>query len=286
MEILRDIDLDKEKSPLERLNNLTLERVDAYQHLKIGPNFINTPFYINEIGMWFGELMKDAGIDQDFIRSVFEMYQQRKIPYGWYRGKGSPEELSEAAVQLATKMGLDLDRATPQSTVELMKYLGLGIDCSGLVFNSLSYAFDQAGLQGFEDSLNIADGVNKDKYKAGVNSFLGKASRLISPNEVGPLDILVKQGWHNRAWHVGVVLQREDYLLLAHSTLTLTPNGVHTSWFRVENNKPVFGFKPTLSPTSWEELYDQGELEFRRLEITSQIQGREEMWNARNVKDI
>jgi len=275
------IEADK-KVEIEQLNNFALESIDQYQHLKIGQVFVNTPFFVNQIGLWFGELMRDANIPDDQIDDVFAMYKENKIPYGWFRGKGTPGELTSAVYELAETMHLDLSRATPESAAEFMKWLGLGVDCSGLVFNALDHAFTKAGVDGFIDTLDIVDSdTPRTKYRAGVFSFIGDASFPIKPKEVGPLDILIRTGWHDRAWHMGIILQREGYLLLAHSTLGLTPNGVQTSLFKVENNKPVFGFKPNLSPVDWEEHFDNGQMEFRRLNFVKDIKGREEMQDLR-----
>lgn len=272
------------ETQIERLNNNALSVIDRYQHLRVGQAFVNTPFFINEIGLWFGELMKEANIDTDLIDEVFRLYKEKQMPYGWFRGKGSPEELEGAVVELSDRMGLDLSRATPESAAEFMKFLGLGIDCSGLVTNALTKACEEEGIP-FLDSLDILENVDgqRTKYRAGVFSYINdEVSTVVEPKDIAPLDILIRKGWHDRAWHMGIILQREDYLVLSHSTLGLTPNGVHTSWFKVEDNRPVFGFKPNLSPVDWEEYYENGKMEFRRLKVFSDLKGREELSSIRN----
>lgn len=262
---------------VEMLNNLALEQADRYQHLRIGRTFVNTPFFINQMQFWIFNAMQKAEIPYDQIMEVMDGYgKSEEMPFGWHKGKGSPEELEAATKQIAGYFHLDLDRATPEAAVEFMKYIGLGVDCSGFVTNILLHACEEAGVEGFLDSLDIIPNQNgeKTKYRAGVSSYIGDSvSRKIQPNEVGPLDLVIREGWHDQAWHIGIILQREDYLVLAHSTLGLTPNGVHVSWFQVKNNEPIFGFKPNLSPVDWEEYYKEGKLEFRRLRFVDKING-------------
>lgn len=272
------------KPDLETLNKLALERVDRYQHLRVGRTFVNTPFFINQMQSWLFNSMQKANISDDQIENVMSGYGKTKeMPYAWYKGKGSPEELEQATKELAQQFGLDLNRATPEAAVEFMKYVGLGIDCSGFVTNVLDYAFRQDGLNLLEelDTFPHENG-RRSKYRAGVSSYVNGKTHTIEPDTIGPLDLLIRKGWHDHAWHMGVILQTEDYLVLAHSTLGLTPNGVHTSRIRVENNKPIFSFKPNLSPVDWEEYYEKGDLEFRRLDILDDAKGRSELSWQRN----
>ena len=270
--------MTKELEPtLENLNHLALERVDKYHNLMVGNTFVNTPFFINQIERWYVELMQKAEVPLDQITEVNRMYREKQIPFGWYKGKGTPEELEQATQQIAEEFSLDLTRATPVSAAEFMKYIGLGIDCSGLVTNCLQYAFDGTQSEGFLESLDIIpyeDG-SRSKYRTGVFSYRAdSASYPVEPKDLRPLDILVRGGWHDMAWHMGIVLEKEDSLILSHSTLGLTPNGVHSSILRVEDNKPVFGFTPNLSPVDWEDYYDKGVLGFRRLRFVDDVVGK------------
>lgn len=281
---------NEKKVDIEMLNNLALERADRYTKLHVGNVFVNTPFFINQMQLWLFNAMQNEGVPYDQIMGVMDKYgQSKELPYAWYKGKGSPEEIEEAAGRLAKDFGLDLERATPESAAEFLKYVGLGVDCSGFVTNCLTYAFEQAGMEGFLDSLDIIPYENgaRSKNRAGVFSYIHNgASRIIKPEEVGPLDIVVREGWHDQAWHMGVILQREDYLLLAHSTLGLTPNGVHLSWFRTQGDQPVFGFKPNLSPVDWEDYYKEGKMTFRRLAFIDNIPGRDQMWDTRTLGEM
>ncbi len=251
-----------------KLNKYCLKRVRDYQKLDIYGREVITPYYINIIERHFVLLMRGAKIKRETIEKVRSLYKKRKIPYGWYRGKGTPEEISKATVNISESVGLSLKDSNPEVIQEFMKLYGLGIDCSGFVYNVLEYSLIKAGdSRLLVNILDWTDSITKDVFNAGSRVFAGKASIIINLKDIIPLDlILIRSQKTNRYVHVALILNNEEtnQLIVSQSTLTNYPTGVKTNHLKIENNLPLFGYKPEIG-LSWEELYHKGNLEFRRL---------------------
>ncbi|MFH1547477.1 MAG: hypothetical protein ABIC57_03250 [bacterium] len=255
---------------VDTLNQFALERVDQYRKLQIGNFEIPTPFFSNDTASLFAQMMTDSSIPKEDIEKVFEIYNNNRVSFGWYRGKGTPEQITFAAEEIAKKWDLDLSKAArPEVIVEFMKSAGLGIDCSGLVYQTLRYSFGKAGWPSvldnaleWEDSSWVGN-----EYKTGINNFTGEASIAIQPEDVRPLDIIVlKNSTREKYSHIALVLEMNEQLVVAHSVIGQIPSGVHISSMRIENGFPYFGFRPNLTER-WEELYNKERLEFRRLRL-------------------
>jgi hypothetical protein len=270
MSLERKSDQTPERPNIEFLNRFALERVHQYLNLPIGNFKIRTPFFSNDIVVWFRDLMEEAGLSKGEVSKVLALYNEKKIPFGWYRGKGTPDQIASAAIEIARLWGLDLSNArNPETVVEFMKAAGLGVDCSGFVYQTLKYAFDQCGYgASFIESLNwnCPDDF-RNEYRAKVEVFTGSASKTISPVNVRPLDIItIKSRDSNKYSHIALILGDEGNLVIAHSVIGQVPTGVHISEFKLEGSLPRFGFTPNLTE-KWEELCESGRLEFRKLNL-------------------
>lgn len=143
---------------LQKLNDFALERISDYQNLKISNTKVVTPYYINNIGNQMKRLLEIAEVPEENAKKFSQLYKEKAIPFGWYRGKGSPEEFTEAVLEISQQVGINLGNAKTEGIVEFMKLYGLGIDCSGFVYQVLWYAFEKYGkLKEFTESLAWAD---------------------------------------------------------------------------------------------------------------------------------
>ena len=100
--------------------------------------------------------------------------------------------------------------ANPEVIVEFMKAAGLGIDCSGFMYQTLKYAFDKAGYPGLSnDTLEWPDTLGeRNEYRAGIKNFTGNASRIIKPFEIQPIDIIViKNPTREKYSHMALILK-------------------------------------------------------------------------------
>jgi len=247
---------------IKKLNKHVNDRINHYQNLVIYGKKILTPYYVNYIGIDFMRLLEKAEIDKEQIRKVKDMYKNREVSYGWYRGKGTPEELENAVVELSEKVNSNLQKATPKGIREFMKLYGLGVDCSGFVFNVLNHAFEKENkLDLFLNSLNWGDPEKKQVNYAGDHVFKEKASTKIKISDVQPLDLVCSKE------HIAIMVEISKELFVAQSALDSKSSGVNLSKFSPESNLP-FNYLSTFG-INWNELLKQGKIEFRRLKVLS-----------------
>ena len=177
---------------METLNSHALEIIDRYLNLQIDGVTLTAPYFSNDSFNEFKKLMRDVDMPEEYYKRVNEMYKNKEALYGWYRGKGTPEEIIQATIELIRKFDLNTKNATPQGLSEFMKFNGIGIDCSGLVYHVLDYVFNKIGKQrDYVESLNWANDENKDVYHAGTLVFGGSASAEVNPTDIQPLDIIL-----------------------------------------------------------------------------------------------
>ena len=254
-------------SRLEFLTELCMERIRDYQELDIYGKKVLTPYFINTPARFFTQLMRNVGVSSEKLKAFHDAYKERKIPYGWYQGKGTPKEITFATTTLSEKMGLSLRNASPEVIRQFMKLYGLGIDCSGFIYQTLSYAFSKIGkLQQFNDSLSWENPKFQTTYRAGVFVFAGEASKVIMPQNVSSLDIICFKKGNDEYGHIALVVRQNGEFMITQSEVSVVPDGVNLSNFSADREKPHFGFKPEIGK-SWQQLYKEGTLEFRRLKI-------------------
>jgi len=254
---------------LKKLNNFALKRFRDYQSLNIYGTKVITPYFVNSVEGFFARMMKKAEIPPEQVAKVRKLYKNKMVPYGWYRGKGTPEEIAAATIAISESSGLSLKSSSPEAIREFMKIVGLGIDCSGLVYHLISHAFLKVGEP---DLLNkTLDWANPEKtsvYQARSATFAGRASISVKPQDLQPLDLaFIKKKEAGQGYsHVALILEnkKEGGLVVVQSTLIVLPTGTHLSPLKIERNEPKFGFKRTLG-SSWESLFSANRLEFRRL---------------------
>ncbi len=253
----------------ERLNLAAWERVGEYANLPIHQEQVPVPYYISVSERMWTELMHRAQIPAEQIRQVKAEFHNRQIPFAWYRGKGTPQEIAEATIKVSQTMGLPLDHASADTIREFMKLYGLGIDCSGLVYQTLYHAFSaQDQLPTLQENLNWQDPKKRTVYQAGAFVFAGSETTIVSPDQIEPLDLLI---FHSRVQginHVALFLEGDGDLVVIQSTIAIPQTGINASRYHCEDGQPQFEFHPEIGPT-WELLYQEGRLEFHRLNCLS-----------------
>lgn len=254
----------------KKVNLDCLEMVRKYQSLKIGNSLVCTPYFMNNVELFFKSLMQRAGVDTKQIEEVKKTYREKEVPYGWYRGKGTPQEIEEATETISKEVGLDLKVAGTKTILDFMKLYALGVDCSGFVYNVLSYGLDKNGLRGrLDEILSWSNIDNIGVHQAATFVFSGKASNLIQPLDIKPLDlILIKSRRSGQYVHIGLILEEPlGRLSVFQSTITKSPAGVRGDRIEIKNNKLKFSFRPKIGGVnnSWEKLLKEGNLELRRL---------------------
>lgn len=248
-----------------KLNLLSLQRIKDYREVDVFGTKVSTPYYINNIENYILQLMREEGVDEEKIRAIHKRYSNNEVNYGWHRGKGTPEEIREDIIELSQRFKFILQGANPESILEIMKFFGLGIDCSGFVYNVLEFAFDQVGeKERFIQSLDWADRDKIGVMKAGTFVFGENASIIIDKNDVGPLDLILFKGTTRKYTHIALVVEDKGKLYTAQSTITSYPTGVTISLITPKEEYDIFHYSPQTM-ASWNNLYEEGSIEFRRM---------------------
>ena len=251
---------------LTELNKHSTNRIDDYINLRVHGKSVRCPYYINDVGAMVDELMEKADIPHKLAKKAHEVYKNREVPYGWYRGKGTPEELAGAVVSISEERGPSLENASSEGIRDFMQLYGLGVDCSGFVFHVLSTAFKKIGM--LDDFVNSLSWENNDKRGAdyaGAFVFAAKASTELDPKDAQALDlVLITSG--SEYTHVALVVEKDGGLMLAQSNIDSDPNGVTLSDVNVTNNGLHFSYKPQIA-ADWNTYFDKGVIEIRRLKL-------------------
>lgn len=250
---------------LSRLHSAAFARVNAYRHLKIGALSFSAPYFINTYGAALQELLIKAEIPKELRGRVHTLYKQRKTTFGWFRGKGTPEQLVDGTITLLQQTATPTTIFTEYGVREFMKQYGLGVDCSGFVFHVLHDAFQSENMNdAFLNSLNWNQ-ESHDVDHAGAFTFASPTSFLVQPKEVRPLDlILIRNG--STYSHIALIVEQESSLYIAQSSAMTNPTGVTLTPFSVTEDEPHFAVHEAIG-TSWHNLYAEGVLEFRRLQV-------------------
>ena len=253
------------KRELERLNREVIRRVEDYSKLKIHGREVRSPYFMNNAGWHLGNLMREVGIGENQIDEWSRRWKEKEVPFAWHRGKGTPEQLAEAVHEISEKVGLPLKRASSGVVREFMKLYGLGVDCSGFVFEVLRFGFGKMGKEKmFVDSLDWSSEV-RDASRAGAFVFAGEASRVVGFDEIQPLDLLLFKNRTGKYNHIAILVD-DNGLVVAQSGISRCPSGVGKSQIKMDDGEVRFSYRPEIGK-SWEKLLQEGRLEFRRLKI-------------------
>jgi phosphoribosylformylglycinamidine (FGAM) synthase PurS component len=105
------------------MKNSLYQFADEYINLEIEGKIINIPYSISKEGIKraIGEL-SSAGVTDRFAN---------------YGGKGTPKQIKELIFITAQKEHFSLKKATVEEITEFLLHHGIGVDCSGFVYNVL-----------------------------------------------------------------------------------------------------------------------------------------------------
>lgn len=242
------------------------QRIDDYLHIKVGKHTFPAPYFINFPAMAFIQIFAEVGIPVEKIQEIKDIYKSGKYLYGLHGGKARPEELVAAAERILQESSLEPNGCKAEGIVELMKANGIGVDCSGMVYEVLRYSAEKIDEEEkFKQTLNWSDLNKMTASRAGTFIFMGEASDEVNPSEIRSADLIVSIDKNGSYDHVGIFIEKEKKLLLAHSTLQAIPVGMRIQEVHIENGKVVdFGIDPIFGKR-WEELVEEGRLVFRRL---------------------
>jgi hypothetical protein len=226
--------LFKQLMKFKKLHQTIINEIHKYLNLHIGQQKVRTPYYQNRIQLELFSFIK-ANLEQEEFERVYSLvkpaFKEQKVNYGWYRGKGAPEEIEQSYIELTKNVGIFYDGNNVDLIRTYMEYVGLGVDCSGFVYNILAKGFDSIEmLDAFVDSLAWRSD-NKYVGNAGTFVFRGDGFDQVEPRNVQSLDIVLLLDSKKVPSHVGIVIEIENKLHFAQSTLRMLPHGVHLTTF-------------------------------------------------------
>ncbi len=248
------------------LADLNREAVDCtlkYIAIEVGSLKVRTPYYTNDSLLQLRTLLAANGATDDLQRKLAMGVKERITDFAWFRGKGTPEQIAQVVPDLLNRSGIVGTQMSAYGIEEVMKAHGLGVDCSGFVYNVLAATLRKFNLEDrFINSLQWKDDQH-DVYHAGSFSFCGSASRVITPQSVRPLDLItITDGVE--VLHVAIVVRSGDSLLVAQSSLVTNPSGVTLGLLVVGEVGVRFDLALSMG-NQWEELLRRGRLAIRRL---------------------
>lgn len=189
------------------------------------------------------------------IRAPYWMDKIKKKIWGPYGGKGSPEELVEAANKIAKEKGINLSKLKMSQISLFLKKNRIGLDCSGLAFKLLDALDKEKGGNGLAD--DIAGARGRFLVRASVamltNNEVSAPVKKIVDLRVG--DMIRLSGGR----HLAVVTQIKKKgeavweITYAHSSTGTALDGVHTA--KIIVRKENLG----IEKQSWLEVTQKGE---------------------------
>lgn len=253
----------EDKINLKEINKHVLAEAEHYRNLQVFGCGLICPYYINRPIGYITDLMRKVGIRENDISNLYQAFKENLAPYGWYQGKGTPGQIEDTVRKFLPNAGFGRPKVTSEGIRDLMRLRGIGVDCSGFVFNVFKYGFNKLGmLDEFYKSVSWKDGKIQGASHANV-SVLAESSHEINQRDLQPLDLLFTE----KRGHIAIVIEdTEGFMKVYQSTPWSSPSGINVSNLAVLSNFVDFSFIPSMGD-SWNELNTKGEIEFRRLNI-------------------
>ena len=222
--------------------------VESYTKLRVGDKLVDLPYtiatsQINTTGAIMG----------------------RTSRYANFAGKGRPDQIHRALLSEAGRHNLNLAIATPQEIHAFMIKQGIGVDCSGFVYNVLD-AYLRANklpplnqlilrrndvLGRLERLLLGWRWVRRCSAATLTNDF--NTAKVLRADAIRPGDVirLTHADWPGN--HIAIVVATsKSQITYAHSSGTTQHQGPHTAFIKITH--PELG----LENQSWEELTQSG----------------------------
>jgi hypothetical protein len=166
----------------------------------------------------------------------------RTTKFSNYAGKGTAEQINQALIQSAKKENLDLSTKTSAEITRFMIEQGIGIDCSGFVYNVLNEYFKKTkhitldeiifrfpGIMGSVENLlfrnNRVRRCSAEVLTSDLNTIKISKVKDIQP---GDMIRLTHPNWAGK--HIAIIVEVSfDHIQYAHSSEYTQNKGPHTA---------------------------------------------------------
>ena len=198
-----------------------LQRIDDYSNLNIGGKKIVAPYYIANYQMSLIAALKEAGVTDEMIGGLKENTADHSLHYAYFSGKGTPQQIVTAVEHLAEYYEVDLSQSSESWIRNFMLFCGIGVDCSGFVYEIFRYGFEEQGhVDEFNNSLSWAQPVVIKPTRAGTFIFGGESSEIVEPGEVRDMDHILFYSEDGVTEHIGIVIESDEQYYMVHSTFS------------------------------------------------------------------
>lgn len=178
---------------IEKLNKHAVKYVNKYQNLKFGTKKVNTPYFKNIFS-------------KKVPTKVSLIINSKTIGYGVGKGKLKPQEIVKLTYKAAKTDKMYIKKSSELKIQNLMKLFGLGVDCSGYLFNILKYSIEKTG--------KYNKFLRNSRFKIGVKEFDMLSEKVETPQ---PLDILISSDKS----HIKLLIFKNNELFETESSLSL-----------------------------------------------------------------
>jgi hypothetical protein len=212
---------NKVRSELERF-------VSEFTNIRLKDRRINCPFWMNKDPFY-----KGTGYYKYFAKG----------------GKRSAKEIEKLIAKKAALQKLDLGKASDYELNLFFLRNGIGVDCSGFVYQCLRQVYRTLGGRGFDKKVSNSRTGDKGIRRVGVLDLASSQNsrRVEKLDEIRPGDFIIAGASHS----VIIIRKFPGFLEVAHANNAIREAGVHR--FRIKITDP----KGQIFDQEWQETsYD------------------------------
>ncbi len=234
------------------MSNSLYELANEYINFRIGFKKINVPYAISSYAI------KKYGIGSNIQAATTGKFEN-------YSGKGTPNQIRKALINAAKKENFNLDKATSKDIYKFMESHGIGIDCSGFVYNILNtYLIKKEnksldniilrykGVLGyFERFLLVKNRVRRSSANTLTNDLNTIKINKVKDIELADIIRLTHSDWKGK--HIAIIVDvNKKYITYAMSSEYTKIKGAHFGRIKIIDPDK------SLEKQQWEELTKKG----------------------------
>lgn len=228
------------------MTNLLYDIANEYVHFELQGKIIKIPYCIVKFE------------DDDTRTPMARTSKDRN-----YAGKGTVDQIRSALVNTAFKEKFNLEKSSPEKITQFMITQGIGIDCSGFVYNVLDaylkkeknislanillrYPGILGKVERFFFKNNRVRRISAATLTSDLNTKLIKSVTDIRP---GDLMRLTPPGYL-RGKHIAIIIDvNEEYIIYAHSSEATSTKGPHFCRINIIDAKKGLEYQQWLEVT-------------------------------------
>lgn len=185
-------------------------------------------------------------VDVPYDRSKHPMGRTDKFHN--YAGKGTPQQIYKVLIKTAKRKTFNLQRAKPEEITQFMIDNGIGIDCSGFVYNILNaylqqekhtslakYIYRYPGILGKLENFLLRKNRIRRSSATTLTSELNTI-KIEKTKDIRPGDMirLTHADWPGK--HIAIIVEvHDDYIIYAMASEYMKIRGAHSGKIKILN---------------------------------------------------